>query len=268
MRRESRLTKDFPGEKVLIKVLDDLADFLPFLVLVGGWVPYLYARYVWKDVPSMAVTTADIDFGIKARGFRGKDTVASRVLRLGYGERHVSMDRPYPFVPVVRDSAGRIKTEVEFITDPKVSRKEVDRIIGREIKINEIEHFGMLVDSVRSVTMSGKSIQIPKESMFVFHKLLTFVGRENKEKLRKDLYYVYYILRFSPAKMRLFDDVAALIQKHKKEGQQVREHLNEYFNSVDSKGPLLVEQENGPDAFIANVREDAFDKFSVLARKA
>lgn len=95
------MPKEFSGEKLLIKVIDDLADFLPYLVLVGGWVPYIYARYIWKDVPSMAVITGDIDFGVGDNDFNGKDTIASRVQRLGYGERHASMDRMIPFVPIV-----------------------------------------------------------------------------------------------------------------------------------------------------------------------
>ena len=101
------MSKEFPEEKLLVKVIDDLADFLPYLVLVGGWVPYIYARYIWKNV---------------------------------------------------------------------------------------------------------------------------------------------------------------LIEK-RKEGKQVKENLKRYFSSVDSKGPLFAEQENGPDAYINNVRQDAFDKFSGIRRR-
>ena len=260
------MSKEFSGEKLLIKVIDDLADFLPYLVLVGGWVPYIYARYIWKNVPNMAVTTGDIDFGVGAQDYNGKDTVASRVQKLGYGERHVSMDRSFPFIPIVKDASGDVKAEVEFITDPKVSRKLVNKIVGQEIKINEIQHFSLLLGSVLTAQMDLKSIQIPTESMFTFHKLLTFVDRENKEKLRKDLYYVYYMLRFCPKREQLADDVVALIKK-RKEGKQVKENLKEYFSSVDSKGPLFVEQENGPDAYIDNVRQDAFDKFSGIRQR-
>lgn len=205
------------------------------------------------------------DFGVGDHDFNGKDTVASRVQRLGYGERHALMDRMIPFVPIVKDASGDAKAEVEFITDPKVPRKVINKIVGREIKINEIQHFSLLLSSVISVKMNEKNIQIPTESMFAFHKLLTFVDRENKEKLRKDLYYVYYMLRYSQTKAQLADDVVGLIKK-RKEGKQVKESLKEYFSNVDSKGPLFVEQENGPDAYVANVREDAFDKFFGIRR--
>ncbi len=260
------MSKEYSGEKLLLKVIDDLTDFLPYLVLVGGWVPYIYAKHIWKNVPNMAVTTGDIDFGVGSKDFDGQDTIASRVLKLGYGERHVSMDRLYPFVPIVKDIAEGTKAEVEFITDPKVPRNILNKIIGVEIKINEIQHFNLLLSSIVTVQMDGKSLQIPTEAMFTFHKLLTFIDRENKDKLRKDLYYVYYMMRFSPKKEQLADDVVQLIKKLK-EGKRVKENLKEYFNNADSKGPLFVAQENGPDTYIADVREDAFDKFSGIRRR-
>lgn len=259
------MSEEFSGEKLLIKVIDDLVDFLPYLVLVGGWVPYIYARYIWKNVPNMAVTTGDIDFGVGAQDYDGKDTIASVVQMLGYGERHISMDRMVPFVPIVKDATGNVKAEVEFITDPKVPRKIVNKIVGPEIKISEIQHFSLLLGSVITAQMDAKFIQIPTESMFTFHKLLTFVDRQNKDKLKKDLYYIYYMLRFCPKKEQLADDVVALIKK-RKEGKQVKGNLKEYFSSVDSKGPLFVGEENGPDAYIDNVRQDVFDRFDGIRR--
>jgi hypothetical protein len=257
------LPETFPAEKLLIKVIDDLADFLPYIVLVGGWVPYVYAKYIWKNVPHLAVSTSDIDFGVGDKEFKGKDSIASYLRKLGYGERHVSMDRMIPFVPIVKDAADDLKAEVEFITDPQVSKKLIYQLVGREIKINEIENFNLLLESVITATINERKVQIPMESMFVFHKLFTFVQRKNSEKLKKDLYYVYYMLRFSPEKEELIDKVNLLI-KEKEQGKSVRQNIRKYFNSVNSKGPLLVEQENGPDAYIDNLRQDIFERFNRL----
>jgi Protein of unknown function (DUF3620). len=257
------LPETFPAEKLLIKVIDDLADFLPYIVLVGGWVPYVYAKYIWKNVPHLAVSTSDIDFGVGDKEFKGKDSIASYVRKLGYGERHVSMDRMIPFVPIVKDAADDLKAEVEFITDPQVSKKLIYQLVGREIKINEIENFNLLLESVITATINERKVQIPMESMFVFHKLFTFVQRKNSEKLKKDLYYIYYMLRFSPEKEELIDKVNLLI-KEKEQGKSVRQNIRKYFNSVNSKGPLLVEQENGPDAYIDDLRQDIFERFNRL----
>ena len=152
------MSKEFKGIKLLRKVINDLSDFLPYLVLVGGWVPYIYAKYIWKNVPNLAVTTGDIDFGVGAQDFRGKETISSRVQKLGYGEWHVSMDRMIPFIPIVKDVDGDLKAEVEFITDPKVQKDVVNKIIGTAIKVNEIKHFGLLLGSVVTVKMDAKDI--------------------------------------------------------------------------------------------------------------
>lgn len=116
-----------------------------------------------------------------------------------------------------------------------------------------------------TVKMGEVNIQIPVESVFTFHKLLTFIERQAKEKLKKDLYYVYYMLRFCPKKEQLADDVISLIKK-RKEGKKAAQNLIEYFSSIDSKGPLFVEQENGPDSYIDDVKQDVFDRFNGLLR--
>lgn len=257
------MPRTFPGEKLLIKVIDDLADFLPYLILVGGWVPYVYAKYIWKNVPTLAVTTSDIDFGVADIEFNGKDTVASYVQRLGYGEHHISMDRMIPFVPVVKDATGSLRAEVEFIADPRVSKKRIVQIMGREIKINEIENFGLLLESVATASIDKHKVQIPTESMFIFHKLLTFVQRANAEKFKKDIYYAYYMLRFCPEKERLIANVAAL-SKNKEQGIQVKRNLRKYFGSIDSEGPILIEQESGPDEYVDDLREDIYGRFKQL----
>ena len=81
------MSKEFPGEKLLIKVLDDLADFLPYLVLVGGWVPFIYAKHIWPyrgngGIPGSAptqrhyipavLTTTDVDFGVPLTSALGR----------------------------------------------------------------------------------------------------------------------------------------------------------------------------------------------------
>lgn len=257
------MSKPFTTEPLLIKVIDDLADFLPYLVLVGGWVPYIYAKYIWKNVPNLAVSTVDIDFGVDNKEFKGKDSIASYVRKLGYGEHHVSMDRLIPFVPVVKDSSGSLKAEVEFIVDPKVPKRIREQIVGGEIKINEIKNFDILLNDLVTTVIKGHEVRIPNEAIFIFHKLLTFVQRENKEKFRKDLYYAYYMLRFCPTKETVINKVRLLI-RDKREGKCARRNLQKYFNSIDSQGVVLVEQENGPDAYIRNLRQDIFGRFNKL----
>lgn len=53
-------------ESTFFKVLSDLKEYLDDLTLVGGWLSYVYAKYLWNDLAIKPVTTADIDFGFGA----------------------------------------------------------------------------------------------------------------------------------------------------------------------------------------------------------
>ena len=44
----------------------------------------------------------------------------------------------------------------------------------------------------------------------------------------------------------------------------VPDNINKFFERVSSQGCLLVEQENGPDEHIHDVRQDIFDRFKRL----
>lgn len=97
--------------------MEDLEDFLPYLVLVGGWVPFLYSRYLWK-IPYEPIKTVDIDFGFGDIDFNGHETIAARIKKKNCGEHHLKMGHASPFVPIVQIEGG-LKADVEFITAPE-----------------------------------------------------------------------------------------------------------------------------------------------------
>jgi hypothetical protein len=107
-------------EKLFFKVIGDLEEYLPYLVLVGGWVPYLYVKYLWKNLSIYPVTTTDIDFGV----FEGEQTpsvsepIYSRFSKLQYKERHLKMRRLFPVVPLLEDAEKKSRLMIEFITAP------------------------------------------------------------------------------------------------------------------------------------------------------
>jgi len=264
------LSRQYASEELLIKVINDLSDFLSYLVLVGGWIPYLYAKYIWTGrlehknfkgsvTGSFPLTTTDMDFGVMVTPYSGNESIADRIGKLGYGEHHESMDRPFPFVPVVKGRGKDEKAEVEFITVQNPPKILVEKLVGKEIKLNTVSHFHLLLESPVTVKLFSHELQLPAEATFIFHKLLTFADRENKEKLRKDLYYAYYMLRFNPKREVVISEIQSLV-KSKREGKLVIKNIEQYFKTEDDKGPVLIEQENGPDDFVANVRKDAYER--------
>ena len=269
------MVEGYPTEKLLRKVIDDLSDFLPYLVLVGGWIPYLYQKHVWpKELTgqglgtgvlqsSTPLTTTDMDFGVTLVSYNGDESIADRVRKLGYSERHVDMGRMVPFVPVVKGKEANEKAEVEFITVLNPPKHIHEKLIGKEIVLNTIKHFEIVLEYTRKIEFFSQEVQIPTESVFVFHKLLTFVLRENEDKKRKDLYYVYFMLRFCPDKTKMVNEVKEFIE-NRKEGKKVLSNIKAFFAHKDDKGPVAVERENGTDYFISNVQEDAFERMAQL----
>lgn len=258
---------DKPKEfELLLKVFDDLHDFLPYLVLVGGWVPYLYARYLWNGIRHEPLTTVDIDFGFKEAPAEKSETIAERVRKKHYGEHHQMMDRSIPFVPVVRLEKKGLRADVEFITGSGTPEAVKEKLLGREIRIDEIKDFDILLDSPIKIDVEGRKVNIPEPSIFTFHKLLTFTQRERSDKQQKDLYYAYYVLFFSPEKEALVLEISELITKLK-QGEVVRRNIQQYFPDSYAKGPTFIMEGTGGSAMttlVPNVRQDAYERIVSL----
>lgn len=249
------------------KVLHDLKDFLPYLVLVGGWVPFLYSQYVWK-IRYKPVATVDIDFGFQDVAYGGKVTIASKIKQQNYGEHHVDMGRWHSFVPIARLEKGDIKADVEFITSLKTSEEIKEKLVGREIKINTIEDFEILLQSPLSIKVKGLSVQVPNAAVFTLHKFLTFPARERTEKRLKDLYYAYFMLFFAPEKEKLTSDISKLMRTLK-QGYRARDNIKRYFEDPDDKGPAWIEEITEGSAIqtlVDDVRQDSFDRIVSLFR--
>lgn len=210
------------------------------------------------------VTTVDIDFGfgkVKKQGY--SKTIFEILSPLDYTERHPKMDRLYP---VVLYKEGKIP--VDFITFPEITDEIIEKFVGRQININKIEKFDFLLKYKIPLDVKDKKqsstykIYCPKPSAFLFHKAATFVDRENEQKQAKDLYYIYFILRYAPDMDVMFKEII----DYKKEGyfKNVYTNLNKYFARISSQGCLAVERENGPDEYIRNLRQDIFDRFKKL----
>lgn len=251
-------------ESIFFKVLNDLKDYLEDLTLVGGWMPYVYSRFLWNNFSVKSVTTVDIDFGFEeAKAKVYPKTIFQVLSSLDYTERHPKMDRMYP---VVLYKEGKIP--IDFITSPNVKDEIITKFIGSQININKIERFDFLLKHKIPVDVKDKSkkstfkIYCPKPSAFLYHKGATFMDRENEQKQAKDLYYMYFVLRYAPDLNIIFREIGG----YKQQGyfKEISKNLSEFFARKSSTGCLMVERENGPDEYIADLRQDIFERFDNL----
>jgi len=250
-------------ESVFFNVLEDIHDYLPDLTLVGGWMPYIYSNFLWKTFIRNPVTTADIDFGVDqpVTGDYSK-TIFEILSSLDYKEHHLKMDRMFPVV------LYKEKIPVEFITYPAADIKTIEKMLGRQIQINKIDKFDFLLKHRVSINIQAKKknkaylINCPKPSAFLYHKGATFVDRENKEKQAKDLYYMYFVLRYASDIEVILEEISQYREKRYLTG--VSDNINKFFERISSQGCLLVEQENGIDEYVRDLRQDIFDRFKRL----
>ena len=158
------------------------------------------------------------------------------------------------------------KVPVEFITYPTVDIKAVEKMVGQQIQINKIEKFDFLLKHRVSINIQAKKkdylLNCPKPSAFLYHKGAAFIDRENKEKQAKDLYYMYFILRYAPD----IDAILKEVSQYRQKGYLTNalDNINKFFARISSQGCLMVEQENGTDEYIHDIRQDIFDRFKGL----
>ncbi|MCB4757395.1 MAG: nucleotidyltransferase domain-containing protein [Elusimicrobia bacterium] len=261
------MPRKYSGEQILLlKVLKDLEDFLPYLVLVGGWVPFLYSRYLWTDMNQEPLLTRDIDFGLKNTPYQGNETIADRVTRKKYGEHHLEIGKDIPFVPVVKSEQGT-QAEIEFISDAKTSDAISKKLVGREILVNKLPFVDILLRKTIPVNVDGIFVNIPHPAGYVFHKILTFTERPTSSKKGKDLYYAYYVLRFDPESSSLIKEIQQMVLNHP-QGSKVAENIKSYFKDPFSTGPGMIFEESKMSTLGTlgiDIRKDAFEKIhSVL----
>lgn len=252
-------------ESVFFNVLEDLKDYLGALTLVGGWMPFVYSNFLWKTIVKNPITTVDIDFGIDQSIVQSyPKTIYQTLSALDYRERHPQMDRLFPVV------LYKEKVPVEFITYPDADTNIIKKIIGEQMQVNKIDKFDFLLKYRIPIHIGKKKsdkiyiVSCPKPSAFLYHKGATFIERENKEKQAKDLYYMYFILRYALDVEVILKEVA----QYSKEGyfKNIFDDLNKFFERISSPGCLMVEKENGPDEYVSDLRQDIFERFKRLRK--
>lgn len=256
-------------EEGLVKVLSALKPYLRHFVLVGGWVPYLYSKYLWKGTRLLPVSTLDIDLGVKEISPPWKNkTLFSKFKQLRYELEPVYNKEPFPSIPIFTDQKGRFKMRIEFITSFYVSDDTANKFLGKEIAIHRIDGFELLLTDIIELKIPYKSqvikVNIPEPYIFVFHKGLTFPTRDDETKQAKDLYYLYYVLRFHPRYGDLITELKSL-ERNEYFGAFIQ-NLKEFFNSEVSEGPLKIESISSADPFVPSIRKDAYLRIQKFIR--
>lgn len=228
-------------EKSLFNALAPMKEHLDKIVLVGGWCPYLYIKYLWRKPLRNIPMTTDIDLGVIETGSRRFDhTVYDKLREAGFAVERIYDKEEEPVEFIYRK--GKIELKIEFITSFETSDDTLNRFLGRQLACNRIEAFEILLENPVHIVLRGIAAElelaIPRPETFLFHKGLTFVMRSYELKKNKDLFGVYFILKFYPDQNQLLKAVFAY-KKHEF-FKSFRKNIIEYLSDVTRPGYLML----------------------------
>lgn len=228
-------------EKGFVDTLSAIEDSLDKIIIVGGWCPYLYAKYLWrKEIPNIPTTT-DIDLGVLETGSQRFDrTIYDKLSAAGLAVERIYDDEPQPIEFVYKKN--ELEMKVEFITSFQTTDDTLNRFVGSPLACNRIEAFEILLEDPAHIDIkhSGKNLHlsIPKPATFLYHKGITFVMRSYEPKRDKDLSYIYFILKFCPEAKALLEDLARF-KKHEL-FKSFRANLKKYLGDVSKPGYKML----------------------------
>lgn len=228
-------------EKGFLDTLAAIEDSLDKIMIVGGWCPYLYAKYLWhKEIPNIPTTT-DIDLGVLETGsLRFAHTIYDKLLTAGLAVERIYDEDPLPIEFVYKKKDLEMK--VEFITSFQTTDDTLNRFLGSPLACNRIEAFEILLENsaIINIKHSEKDLHlnIPRPETFLYHKGITFVMRSYEPKRDKDLSYVYFVLKFCPDPEAL---IGALARYKKHElFKSFRANLKKYLGDVSKPGYKIL----------------------------
>ena len=243
----------------LYKTLLILSDYLPEIVVGGGWATFLYGRYLFKNRQREPVFTRDIDFMVKSKiPIIGKNTVDQLLVEAGLRAKFKSRGNP----PVIHYE-GTIEgsdVEIEFLTDQTGSKPDAVLEVQEGLHAEALRYVSLLVENILVLTLDDTNlidalapltVKVPTPAAYIFQKGLIFKRRWDHQKRAKDLYYIFDILAGSrEIRYDLIWEFSEFRIKHAKWYQTFMADLGELFEGPESEGVLLVTEQRPVNAYV------------------
>lgn len=243
----------------LFKTLSILRPYHSQIVIGGGWVPFLYYRYLAKNPSHTPVLTRDIDFMVGHQvpivGSHTIDEILTKEARLTTAFKNLDN----PAVIHYEGTIDGVEVEIEFLTDQSGSREERVFVVQRGLHAEALRYVSLIIENTLLLAIDNAEsvqgddpliVQVPTPAAYIFQKGLSFPARRDKQKASKDLYYIFDILAGLPNEY-IFKagDFEVLSGKHPAWFKQFLLNLSTQFESADAEGPLRIVEQRPADAF-------------------
>ena len=243
----------------LYKALFILSDYLPEIPIGGGWAPFLYDRYLFRDRRHEPVFTRDIDFMVKPKlPIIGQKTVDQLLTEAGLRAKFKSRENP----PVIHyeGTIEGVDVEIEFLTDQAGSNPDAVLKVQEGLHAEALRYISLLVENILALTIDDSdlmdapvplTVKVPTPAAYIFQKGLILKRRRDHQKRAKDLYYIFDILAGSrEIRHDLLRDFSEFRRKHAKWYHTFMLNLSEFFKGPESEGVLLVAEQRPANAYV------------------
>lgn len=268
-------------KKVLFTVLDELRDYLSDIVIVGGWVPQIYAWH--EESPEISVRSDDVDAAVAAKlPLRGDKGIAALLKEAGFEVE--TSDSGFALAAFGKKTKpttrffyrkGKLAVPIEFITPLFGRGEESATLIQSGLIVPALRFTDILLAhtetlSVQGETLDGKrarfKFKVPTLPAFILAKGLVFARRPDIDKKGKDLAYIHEALKKPHWRGRLIAGIPAVAAKHPAGWLKTfKRQLEDAFATEGSAGPAWVARQY-PDRVPAEIRAESFKMFREFLR--
>lgn len=263
-------------KQVLFSALDALGDYLKDIVIVGGWVPQIYA---WKEeAPEIPVRSYDVDAAVAQRlPLRGEKGIVQ--LMEGAGFQKEVKDAGFGLAVFGAKKLqftqfyyrkGKVEIPIEFITPLFGRGEETSVLIQSGLVAPALRYTEIVLNHTETVSITGETLtgrkerftfKIPTLPAFVFAKGLIFARRGNPDKRGKDLAYILETLKRPTWRKAVVEGLPQIAAKHPAGWYRTfKRQLDNAFATEGATGPAWVALEY-PDRVPAEMHEETFKMF-------
>ncbi|MBN2441288.1 MAG: hypothetical protein JXJ04_08075 [Spirochaetales bacterium] len=243
-----------PGDEQvqkMLKVLKDLEQYRENIVLVGGWLPYMYVTYVWNiKSDTFVIKTTDIDFAVSERYESASPLILDTLKKSkDYITEPVYSDEDSPFdICVLYGKENTSRMRIDFLSHEFCNPAEFQKkLLGVGVNIIPLETVEFMLKKTSSLEITipadDKDIRctILKPSGYLFIKGLSFATRSTDEdhyKYIKDMWSMYFVLDTVPLpeKKQLFQELLQYKEEEKEYYDFFLDNISTYFTGENPKG--------------------------------
>lgn len=253
-----------------LKTLWIIRQYLPQIVIGGGWVPLIYYHYLIGDKSLNPLRTLDIDFMVSDNiPIIGSEPLDQLLTDAGLKSEFKSLDTP----PVIHyeGKIENVDVEIEFLTDQIGSKQDKVIEVQKGLHAEALRYISISLENIITVTIddfvdSEKPqrfhVRVPTPAAFIFHKGLVFKRRNKRNKKAKDLFYIFDVLvNFSNNINGVFHDLGLLKRKYKPWFEKFISNMEMYFENITSEGIQLVSEQR-PISSLPRLTDDQFRAYA------